>query len=124
MNVVDSSGWLEFFADGPNAEHFAPPIQKVDELLVPSIAIYEVFKRVLIERGEDDALTAVAAMQQGRLIELDAPLALHAARPSFELKLPLADSVILASGRAYGATVWTQDSDFEDLPGVKYFPKQ
>lgn len=124
MNVVDSSAWLEYFADGPNADFFAAPIQATDELLVPSITILEVFKRVLQQRGEDAALQAAALMQQGRVANLDGPTAMLAAKLGHELRLPLADSVILATARAFQATIWTQDADFESLPEVKYRKKR
>jgi predicted nucleic acid-binding protein len=120
MNVVDSSGWLEFFADGPNASFFAPAIQKPAELLVPTVSIYEVFKRILQQKEETDALRAVAAMQQGSVLPLDEGLALGAARLSLDAKLPLADSIMLASARTAGATLWTQDKDFEGMEGVRY----
>ena len=120
MNVVDSSAWLEYFADGPNAGSFAPVIERTNDLLVPSLAVFEVFKRIMMQRYEDAALHAVAVMQQARVVDFDAPMALTAARPSVELKLPLADSVILATARAHGATLWTQDSDFEGMSGVEY----
>lgn len=123
MNVVDSSGWLEYFADGENADFFAPAIENTDGLVVPTISIYEVFKRVLQQRDETAALQAIAIMQQGTVIDLDAPLALTAARTSIELNLPLADSVILAAARAHGATLWTQDADFADIDGVEYVKK-
>ena len=123
MNVVDSSGWLEYFADGPNADFFATGIETVPELVVPSISIYEVFNRVLQQRGEGDALQAVAVMQQGLVVDLDAFLALQAARISTDSGLPLADSVILATARAHDATLWTQDSDFAGMEGVRYVEK-
>ncbi len=123
MNVVDSSGWLEYFADGPNADFFAAGIENVQELVVPSISIYEVFKRVLVQRGEGGALQAAAVMQQGLVVDLDASLALRAARISVESGLPMADSVILATARAHDATLWTQDSDFEGMEGVRYVEK-
>ena len=116
MNVVDSSGWLEYFADGPAAGFFAPAIEKTSELVVPTVSLYEVFKRVLQQRDESAALNAVALMQQGRLVDLTAPLALSAATLGAQLKLPLADSVIYATARAHEATLWTQDADFEGLP--------
>ena len=124
MNVVDSSGWLEYFADGPNADFFAPAIENLEKLLVPSISLLEVFKRVVQQRGESEALKSVAQMRQGRVIDLDGTLALSAARISLDLKLPLADSVILATARAHGATAWTQDSDFKGIEGVKYVARQ
>ncbi len=120
MNVVDSSAWLEYFAAGPNASFFAPAIEKTTDLIVPTLSLYEVFKRVLKQRGENDALHAVAAMQQGRAVDLDAPIALAAGRLSLAHQLPMPDSVILATARAFDATLWTQDADFEGMPGVNY----
>jgi toxin FitB len=124
VNVVDSSGWLEYFADGPNADFFASGTETVPELVVPTISIYEVFKRVLQQRGEGEALQAVAVMQQGLVVDLDAPLALRAARISVNSGLPMADSVILATARAHDATLWTQDSDFEGMEGVRFVEKR
>jgi len=124
MNVVDSSGWLEYFADGPNAGFFAPAIEAVSELVVPSISVYEVFKRVLQQRGEEAALKAVAVMVQGQVVDLDMPLALSAAKLSADLKLPMADSIILATARAHTATVWTQDEHFQHIEGVQYIEKK
>ena len=124
MNVVDSSGWLEYFADGPNADFFASAIENVSELIVPSISVYEVFKRVLQQRGEGKALQAVAVMQQGTVVDLDTELALSAAKLSVDLKLPMADSVMLASARAHGSTLWTQDVDFDGLEGVQYVERR
>jgi predicted nucleic acid-binding protein len=120
MNVADSSAWLEYFANGPNAESFAPAIEKTSELLVPSLSLYEVFKRVLQQRDEDSALQAVAVMQQGTVIDLDAPLSIAAARLSIEHQLPMADSVILATAQFYAAVLWTQEADFKGIPGVEY----
>ena len=124
MNVVDSSGWLEYLADGPSADFFANSIIATADLLVPTLSLYEVFKRVLQQRGEDDALQAVALMQQGTIVELSASLALSAARISLNDKIPLADSIMLATARAYEATLWSQDSDFENIPGVRYIAKK
>lgn len=123
MNLVDSSGWLEYFSDGPNAGVFAPAIEKVGELVVPTISLLEVFKRITQLRDENAALQIVAQMQQGNVIDLSPALALSAAKLGTEHKLPLADSVILATARAFDATVWTQDADFKGLPDVKYIPK-
>jgi len=123
MNVVDSSGWLEYFADGPNADFFAPAIENTRELIVPSISLYEVFKRILQQRNEDDALRAIALMAQGQVVDLEITLALSAAKTSVELKLPMADSIILATARAYDATVWSQDEHFADLEGVQYIER-
>ena len=119
MNVVDSSAWLEYFANGPNASFFAKPIEQ-DELIVPSLILYEVFKRVLQQRGQDQGLQAVAVMQQGTVVDLNTEIALSAAKLSVESQLPLADSVILATARAFGATLWTQDADFLGIPSAKY----
>jgi predicted nucleic acid-binding protein len=124
MNVVDSSGWLEYFADGPNADFFAPAIEDVAELVVPSISVYEVFKRVLQQRDEGDALRAVAVMQQAAVVSLDTTMALSAAKLSVGLGLPLADSIILATARARNATLWTQDVDFKNIEDVQYVGKQ
>ena len=123
MNLVDSSGWLEYLADGPNAEFFAPPIEDTGRLIVPTISVLEVFKRVLQQRSENEALQAVALMRQGKVVDLDADLALSAVKLGREHGLPLADSIILATARKFGATVWTQDSDFENLEGVRYIAK-
>lgn len=122
MNVVDSSGWLEYFGDGPNAEGFAEPLAQPEELIVPAISIFEVFKRVLQQRDETAAIQAAALMQQGRTIALDGSLAMAAAKLSFDLALPMADSIILATAREFGATLWTQDADFEEIEDVRYFP--
>jgi predicted nucleic acid-binding protein len=124
MNVVDSSGWLEYFADGPNADFFAPAIENVSELVVPSLSMYEVFKRVLQQRGEDDALQAVGVMAQGLVVDLNMEMAINAAKISVELRLPMADSIILATARVYSATFWTQDADFQDIEGVQYVEKR
>ena len=120
MNVVDSSAWLEYFAGGPNADFFAPAIEKTDDLIVPTLALFEVFKWILKQRDESAALQAVAAMQQGRVVDLDALVALSAARISIDRQLPMADSVIYATALAYDAALWTQDVDFEGLPRVEY----
>ena len=122
MNVVDSSAWLEYFADGPNASAFAPAIERFKNLVVPTLSLYEVFKRILQQRGERDALLKMAQMHQGMVVDLTAELALSAARLSVELGLPMADSVILATSRAYGATLWTQDAHFKGIAGVRFIP--
>ena len=124
MNVVDSSVWLEYFANGPNAGFFAPAVEATDKLLVPTICLLEVFKRVLQQRDEGAALRVAVQMQQGKVVDLDSSLALSAAKISLDTKLPLADSVILATARAYGAVIWTQDADFAKVKGVKYAAKQ
>ena len=124
MNVVDSSGWLEYFADGPNAGAFAAPLADKGSLVVPSITIYEVFKVVCCQRGEDAALQAAALMQQGQVVELSSSLAMVAAKTSLELALPMADSIILATARLHQALLWTQDEHFSGVPGVRYYPKR
>ena len=124
MNVIDSSGWLEYFIGGENASFFAPPIQDVANAVVPTISIFEVFKRTLIEKGRTDALEAVAIMYDGNVVDSDREIALIAADLSFELKLPMADSIILATARAHNATIWTQDEHFKDIEGVKYIEKK
>ena len=120
MNVVDSSGWLEYFGAGKNAGFFAAAIEDTDQLLVPVICIYEVFKRVLQQSGLGAAQTHIADMYSGRVIDLDAPLAMSAAKLSTEMKLPMADSIILATARSLDATLWTQDEHFKGFEGVKY----
>lgn len=123
MNVVDSSGWLEYFAGGDNADFFASAVEATDELVVPTISVYEVFKRVHQQRGESDALQVVALMQQGSVVDLTIHLALEAARTSVALGIPMADSIILATARSTGATLWTQDADFAAIEGVRYAEK-
>ncbi len=123
MNIVDSSGWLEYFADGENASFFAPAIEDIGQLIVPVICVYEVFKRLMIQRGETTALLHIGDMHHGQVAELTASIALQAAKISTELKLAMADSIILATARAYEATLWTQDADFASVDGVKYIKK-
>jgi predicted nucleic acid-binding protein len=123
LAVVDTSGWLEYLADASNADFFAPAIEEPDRLVVPTLSILEVFKWIYRERGEDAALQAGALMQQGLVVKLDVTLSIRAAKLILEHKLPLADSVILATARAHDATLWTQDADFKDLPGVRFQPK-
>ena len=123
MNVVDSSAWLEYFANSKRAAKFVKPIEDTRKLIVPSICILEVFKKVLSSRGEDKALQAIALMQQGRIVELTVAIALSAGKLGVQHKLPMADSIILATARQWEATLWTQDSDFHGIEGVKFFPK-
>ena len=124
MNVVDSSAWLEYFADGANARHFAQAIENTESLLVPSLALPEVFRKVLEQRGEGDALQCVAVMEQGQVVDMNRALALEAARLSLELSLPLADSIMLATAWVHGAAFWTQDANFDRVDGVRYYPKR
>jgi predicted nucleic acid-binding protein len=123
MNVVDSSAWLEYLADSPNADRFAEAIEDVEDLIVPAITVYEVFKRVAQQLGEQPATEAASAMLQAAVVPLDAGIAVAAARLSLALRLPMADSMILATARQYGATLWTQDAQFEGLPDVRYYAR-
>ena len=123
MNVVDSSAWLSYFAGDKNAGMFARPIEAVDDLLVPSITLTEVFKCIMRQRSEDVALEAVAHMEQGKVVPLDSALAIDAAVYGLNHKLPLADSIIYATAKKFAAVLWTQDTDFMALSDVKYYPK-
>jgi predicted nucleic acid-binding protein len=124
VNVVDSSGWIEFLGGGANAEFFAKAVSDTAHLVVPTISVFEVCRWMRRELGERRALDAMALMQQGNIVDLDATLAMSAARLSLELKLPMADSIILATASAHKATLWTQDDDFEGLTNVKYIVKK
>jgi predicted nucleic acid-binding protein len=123
MNVVDSCGWLEYFGNLGNAEFFIPIIRDTQNLIVPTITLFEVFKRLLVERGQDDALEAVAIMKEGLVIDLDENIALSAALISAEMKLPMADSIILATAQVHEAILWTQDEHFKNFSGVRYISK-
>jgi predicted nucleic acid-binding protein len=124
MNIVDSSGWLEYFAEGTNAGFFAPVIEEINNLLVPVICIYEVFKRIMQLQGLDTAELRIADLYKGKVIELDAPLALSAAKISTEMKLPMADSILLATARSHNATLWTQDEHFSGIEGVRFIRRK
>lgn len=124
MNVVDSSAWLAWFAEQENAGKFKNAITTTEELLVPVICLYEVFKVLLRETSENDALLGVSIMQQGKVIDIDPEIALNAAKFSTEYKIPMADSMIYAISQKHTAILWTQDIDFKGLPGVKYFEKK
>ncbi len=123
MNLVDSSGWLEYFADGKNAGHFAPVVSNTERLIVSTINIYEVYKKVISEKDEDSALQAVAMMQQAKVIEVTASIAVQASKLSYIFKLPMADSLIYVTARDHNAIIWTQDADFKDMESVQYFEK-
>src|ERR1035437_4267170 len=123
MNIVDSSGSLEYLASGTNVQFFSLPLQNTAELIVPAITLYEVFKTVLRQRNESDALQAVALMMQGAVVDLTANISILAAKISLEEKMPMADSIILATARLYYATIWMQDADFDGIDGVQYIPK-
>jgi predicted nucleic acid-binding protein len=124
MNIVDSSGWLAYFADEFNAKHFLIPLKDTGSLVVPTVTIYEVFKVVLRESSENEALKAIVAMQKGTVVDLTPSLAIAASKISLKHNLPMADSVILATAKDFDATLWTQDSDFKGIQGVRYFPKK
>ena len=124
MNVVDSSGWIEYVTDEENADFFEPPINDSENLLVPTVCLYEVFKRVLREFGDERALNAMGLMSLGQIVDLDRQTAINAAQISLDLKLAMADSIILATARAHNATLWTQDEHFKDIDGVKYIEKK
>lgn len=124
MNVVDTSAWLEYFTDGPNAKHFATVVKTTHELVVPTVTMYEVFKVVLRESDENAALQSIAALQKGMVAELTQKLSISAAKLSLQHSLPMADAIILATAQAHSATLWTQDIHFKGIQGIKYFPKK
>ena len=124
MNVVDSSGWLEYFGKGENSAFFAPVIQEIATLVVPTLSLYEVYKKIVLQRDEEEALSAIGWMASGKIVDLTQEIALAAAVLSLEQKLPMADSVILATAQLYNATLWTQDEHFKDLEGVRYIAKK
>lgn len=124
MNVVDSSGWLAYFAGESNAKYFAPALQLPQELVVPTVTLYEVFKVVLRESCENDALLAVAAMQKGTVVDLTPKLAITASKLSLRYALPMADAIILATAQKFEATLWTQDAHFKGLDGVRHVVKE
>jgi predicted nucleic acid-binding protein len=124
VNVVDSSGWIEYFINSANASSFASPIRDTDNLIVPTICLYEVFKRVLLVLGDDKALKTIGQISLGTVVNLDRDIAMRAAQISLNMKLAMADSIILATARTYNATLWTQDEHFKDLEGVRYIEKK
>lgn len=124
MNVVDSSGWLDYFVGGRHAQALQPALEDIESLIVPAISIYEVFKVLLREAGEEAAIQGVAAMQRGHVVDLTAQRALDPAALSLRHSLPMADGIILAAAREHGATVWTLDDDFRELDNVRYFAKK
>ena len=124
MNIVDSSGWLAYFADEPNAKHFLTPLSDPALLVVPTVTIYEVFKVIIRESNENEALQAVVAMQKGTVVDLNPTLAIAASKISLEHNLPMTDSIILATAQEFNAVLWTQDSDFNKINNVKYFPRK
>jgi len=123
-NVVDSSGWLEYFADANNADFFAPAIENTKNLIVPSISVLEVFKHILRQCSERQAFESIECMLQGTVVDLNIEISLTAAKLGVQHKIPLADSIILATGLMHEAIVWSQDADFKGLPQVKYINKK
>jgi predicted nucleic acid-binding protein len=124
MNIIDSCGWLEYFADGVNADFFLTPIKDNSEIIVPIIILYETWKKISRERGEDKAIELVAQLKRYKIIPLDEELSISAAKISHENNFAMADSIIYATAKKYNATLWTQDSDFKDLENVKYIEKK
>jgi len=120
MNLVDTSGWLEFLADGPNAEYFKVLIQDEAHLVIPTICLYEIFKVTLAREGEDKAIRVAGNMSFGRIVDLNRETALAAAQLSIQRKLSMADSIILATAQSLEAVLWTQDEHFKDIPGVRF----
>ena len=123
MNVVDTSGWLDYFAGGRNSKKFSAPIKAIDKLVVPTICIYELSKIILRESDENHLLQALAAIQKGEVVALTPLISTAAARVSVKYKLPMAGSIIYTTARQFNATVWTQDIDFKGLPNANYLPK-
>lgn len=123
MNLVDTSGWLEYFANSKNATLFAPAIEKTEDLIVSTINIYEMYKKILIEKDEYTAILVISLMKQAKVIEVNSEIAIQAAKLSFEKKIPMADSLIYVTAKLNNAILWTQDFHFKGLQGVKYFKK-
>lgn len=123
MIVVDSSGWIEYFVEGPLAERFAGYIKGSEPLLMPTIILYEVYRKIARDAGERQAVDAMAGMRKGIVVSLSERLALSAADLSLRCKLPMADAIIYATAQAEGATVVTSDEHFRGLPGVEFIPK-
>jgi predicted nucleic acid-binding protein len=123
VNIVDSSLWLEYFAGNTVGTQVSAIIKDVDSLYVPTITIYEVFKKLLYEKTETDALIATAHMMQGTIIDLNIELSLLAAKISKNYQIPMADSIVYATNQKYNCTLWTQDKHFAGLESVQYFEK-
>ncbi len=123
MNVVDSSGWLEYFTDGVNAAFFKPAITDEKNLIIPTICLYEVFKYILLHKNEEEALQVMGWMSFGQIVDVDREIAVLAAQLSIDHHLAMADSLILAVAQTHEAVLWTQDEHFKALPGTKYISK-
>jgi predicted nucleic acid-binding protein len=120
VNVVDSSGWIEYLSGGRNASFFRKPIESGEPLLVSALSLFDVYRHMLRHVGREGALAVVAAMRVGTVVDVDDRLALEAAELSVGSKLALADSIILATARAHEAELWTQNADFKGPEGVRY----
>jgi predicted nucleic acid-binding protein len=120
---VDSSGWLEYFSDSRNARIFAAVIEDTENLIISSLNIYEVYKKVILNNNEDSAIEAAAVMQKGKVAEVSFSIAMQAAKFSYIFKLPMADCIIYITARENNAVVWTQDSHFKELEGVEYISR-
>lgn len=123
MIVIDSSGWMEYLAGSDHGKKLIPFVERSEELIVPSVTIYEVFKKVTLERDEEEALRAVGLMSSGTIVDLTRDLAIESALISIEHKLPMADSIIYATAREYDAELYTLDAHFKGLPGVAWMEK-
>ena len=124
MNLVDSSGWLEYLSDSKNSKNFVEAIENTEELLVSSINIYEIYKKILKEKDENTALQIVGLMSQAKVIDVTSSIAMQAAKLSYDKNIPMADSIIYTTAQVHDAIVWTQDVDFKGLESVKYFSKK
>ncbi|MDX8379187.1 MAG: type II toxin-antitoxin system VapC family toxin [Gallionella sp.] len=123
MIILDSSCWLEYFLDGKGADQYAQTIENNGEIIIPTIVLHEVFKVVMRATNEDSALAAAGVLQQFSVIPIDENIAMYSARLGQEHGLAMADSMILATAQIHQAALWTQDTDFRNLPNVKYFEK-
>ncbi|MBV6421563.1 MAG: hypothetical protein DAHOPDDO_02838 [Ignavibacteriaceae bacterium] len=123
MNLVDSSAWMEYFADGKNAKHFAPMIQDLKNLVESIINVSEVYKKISQHRDENSAIQAIAVMQQAEVLEITSQIAIEGSKISIQNKIPMADSLIIASARSVGAKIWTQDYNFKGIDNVLFFKK-
>lgn len=121
MKLIDSYGWIEYFSDGPLAKKYAPYIEDVSEnnAVTPTIVVYEVYKRLKKEKGEQVALEAYAQMTRSKLVPLDDALALSAADTSLKIGLAMADSIIFTTARNFSADLVTSDPDLKGLDGVQ-----
>jgi predicted nucleic acid-binding protein len=124
MTIIDTSGWLEYFTGGPNSDFFSTAIKKDPNIIIPTIILYELWKKISREKGEDKAIELVAQLKRYEIVPLDESLSISAAKISNEYKIPMADSIIYATLMKYNATLWTQDSDFKDFENVKYIEKK